>query len=129
MRGPEVQKWERRLAGVFGDIDAVLENEYGDQYPLHPSRRKKGETSNPAQDGLFNIGASFSAGYGNRLGPGYVVDVRMVTLRRVPQGVREEILNRVAQELRARLPQAFPERVLHVARDGHGFRIYGDLSL
>ena len=129
MRGPEVEKWEQRLTEVFDEIDALLEGEYGEKFPLHPARKAQGQTANPAHDGLFNIGASFSAGYGSKLGPGYVVDVRMVTLRRIPHEVREEILERVASELRLRLPKAFPERVLHVARDGHGFRIYGDLSL
>jgi hypothetical protein len=75
------------------------------------------------------VGASFSAGFGSRYGPGYVVEVRMVTLSRVPQGVREQIEREVVELLRRELPGAFPGRNMRVDRDGPVFKIFGDLRL
>jgi hypothetical protein len=129
VRHPKTVKWERKLKQVFRRIDHRLEAEYGDRYPLHPARPRKGATANPAHDGLFNIGASFSGGFGSEHGAGYVVNVHMVTLERVDADVREEIEQRVAEELTAELPKAFPDRHLKVSRDGHTFKIHGDLSL
>ena len=78
---------------------------------------------------MFNVGASFSAGFGSRLGPGYVVEVRLATLERVPPPIREKIEEEVVDLLRHELPKAFPERHMRVDRDGPVFKIYGDLRL
>jgi hypothetical protein len=129
MRHPKALAWERKLKKVFRQIDERLEAEYGDRYPLHPARPEEGSTANPAHDGLFNIGASFSGGFGSQHGAGYVVNVQMATLEDVDDAVREEIEQRVAAELEAELPKAFPNRHLKVSRDGHTFKIHGDLSL
>jgi len=128
-RHPKVLAWERRLKEVFDRIDAELEQCYGQRYPLHPVRARKGQTANPAYDGLFNVGAAFSAGYGSRHGPGYVVRLRVATLAKVPKDVLEEMEDFVVQRLREELPVAFPQRDLKVTRDGPVFKIYGDLSL
>ena len=129
MRHPRRAKWERRLKDVFDRIDAGLEEEYRDLYDLHPSRPPHGSTSSRAHDGLFNVGAAFSAGYGSKHGRGYVVEVRMSTLEKVPPKVRKQIEDQVAERLRAGLEQAFPGRTLHVDRDGSTYKIHGDLSL
>ncbi|MFH0907811.1 MAG: hypothetical protein V1929_03490 [bacterium] len=129
MRDPRVEEFEDKLKAVFDRIDDRLEEKYGSKYPLHPARARRGTTSDPEQDGLFNLGAAFSAGYGSEIGRSYVVDVRMVTLNRIPREVREKIEDEVVDMLREELPEAFPDRTLHVARDGHGYRIYGDLSI
>jgi len=129
MRHPKAVKWERKLKEVFRRIDERLEAEYGDRYPLHPARPKEGATANPAHDGLFNIGASFTGGFGSTHGAGYTVNVQMSTLEAVDADVREEIEQRVASELEQELPKAFPDRHLQVSRDGHTFKIHGDLSL
>jgi hypothetical protein len=97
--------------------------------PLHPARPPRGATSNKSQDGLFNVGASFTAGYGSAHGPGYVVEVRMVTLSRVPQYLRDRIEEEVVERLREELPKEFPERKLVVERDGQVYKIHGDLRL
>lgn len=128
-RHPLVIAWEEKLKRVFDEIDHELENRYGDRYPLHPNRPTRGETANPEDDGLFNVGASFTAGYGSQRGRGYVVSVRMVTLARVPADVQEQMENEVAVMLRERLPSIFPGRDLRVERDGHVFKITGDLSV
>jgi hypothetical protein len=129
MRDSRVEEFERKLQDVFDRIDVRLEDKYGKEYPLHPARAKHGATSSREQDGLFNVGAAFSEGIGSKVGRSYVVDVRMVTLARVPRDVREKMQKEVVKMLRQELPKAFPERKLHVARDGHGYRIYGDLRI
>lgn len=122
-------QWEKTLKGVFDRIDRELETGYGSRYSLHPSRPGSGATSNPEADGLFNIGAAFSAGFGSTTGPGYVVDIRLSTLSRVPADVRDEIKQKVLRRLKERLPEAFPGRTLHVSDEDGVIRIHGDLSL
>ena len=128
-RDSRTTAFEAGLKRVFDRIDDELESRYGDRYPLHPARPAGGQTGNPEMDGLFNIGAAFSAGYGSEYGPGYLVNVRMVTLRAVPPKVQEQMEEEVAAQLRRLLPEIFPGRTLHVDRDGHVFKIHGDLSL
>jgi len=124
-----VLKWEKTLKRVFDMIDAELEDKFGGTYPLHPARAARGKTSNPAHDGLFTVGAAFSAGYGSEHGPGYIVRLRVSTLKSVPKKIIEEIEDFVVERLRTELPKAFPNRELKVTRDGHAFKIHGDLSL
>jgi len=122
-------QWEETLKGVFDEIDHKLEAEYGSKYRLHPSRPKHGATSNPEADGLFNIGAAFSAGFGSQTGPGYVVEIRLSTLKEVPANVRAEIKTKVLQYLDEQLPVAFPGKELRVSEESGVIRIHGDLSL
>jgi hypothetical protein len=128
-RHPRVLAWEAKLKSVFDLIDAEMEREYGDRYPLHPARAEHGATANAEDDGLFDLGAAFSAGFGSRHGRGYVVQVRLATLKRVPPDAMETIERRVAERLREELPRAFPGRELRIERDEHAFKIVGDLGL
>ena len=128
-RHPKAEEWEERLKAVFDRIDDHLEDRYGHLYPLHPARPSHGRTSNREEDGLFNVGAAFSAGFGSQHGPGYVIEVRMSTLSRISAELREKIENEVAERLREDLPKAFPGRELRVERDGPVYKIFGDLSL
>jgi hypothetical protein len=127
MRHHKLEEWESKLKRVFDRVDDYLEEKYGRKYPLHPARPARGVTSSKAHDGLFNIGASFSAGYGSKRGPGYVVEVRMVTLTRVPQYIRDQIEEDAVERLRKELPREFPDRELEVERDGQVYKIHGDL--
>lgn len=126
---PNLAKWEARLHKLIRKIDHVLEERYGDVWPLHPSRPKRGTAANPQYDGLFRVTAAFSAGYGSRLGPGYIVQVEIVTLSQVSADIREKIEQKAVEMLRAGLPEAFPGRELSVERDGPVFKIFGDLSI
>ncbi|HMP76177.1 MAG TPA: hypothetical protein PKE12_07775 [Kiritimatiellia bacterium] len=128
-RDPRTRAFEAGLKRVFDRIDHELEIRHGDRYRLHPSRPATGETGNPEMDGLFNVGAAFSAGFGSAHGPGYLVNVRMVTLQSVPPDVQEAMEDEVVALLRQWLPDEFPGRTLYVDRDGHVFKIHGDLSL
>ncbi len=129
MRHHKAEAWEQRLRAVFDRIDAELEARYGDRYPLHPARPEHGTTANPAHSGLFRLGGAFTAGFGSAHGPGYVVQVGMATLSHVPPEVQKQMEEQVVSRLREELPRAFPGRALHVSRDGHTFKIHGDLSL
>lgn len=129
MRHPSLQNFERRLLDLFDEIDDHLENVYGNRYRLHPSRAPRGSTSRTTSDGLFNVGATFTPGYGSKLGRGYVVQIDMVTLEQVPGDVREQIEQEVADMLEERLDSYFPDRDLEVSRDRNSYKIHGDLRL
>jgi hypothetical protein len=129
MRSNKVMQWEKTLKDVFDTMDSELEAQYAGRYPLHPSRPKRGATANPEDDGLFNVGAAFSAGFGSKYGPGYVVEIRIATLKHVPADVQEEIKRKVFQGLEKRLPEVFPGKELHVSEENDTIRIHGDLSL
>ncbi len=129
MNNPHMAEWEKTLKKIFDIIDDHIEDKYGFLYPLHPSRPQRGRTANKSSDGLFNIGAAFSAGFGSRYGRGWVVDVSMVTLSDVPDEVREQIYLRVVSELKRLLKEFYPERDIKVEKDGNVFKIFGDLGL
>ena len=80
-------------------------------------------------DGLFNVGADFSAGYGSKLGRGYVINITMSTLEHIPATVRQRIEKDVEDLVRIKLPTAFPERALRLERDGSLLKITGDFRL
>ena len=125
----QLDRFETRLKELFDEVDDYLEDKYGAYYPLHPARARRGATSNKESNGLFNVGASFSAGYGSERGRGYVIDIDMVTLSIVPAEVEEKIEEDAVDLVRRKLPHYFPDRNLEVMRDRHTFKISGDLSL
>ena len=129
IRGHEVQRFEQTLKRLFDQIDDELEDEYGGEYPLHPARARRGTTSNKEQDGLFNIGASFTAGYGSETGRGYTVEIRLGTLADVPDDVKEEIRGVVQRRVNELLPVYFPDRDLSIVQNGDYLKIVGDLGL
>jgi len=129
MHHPKLAIWERNLELVIAELDDLLEDTYGKHYQLHPARRTRGKTVNKAHDGLFNIAASFSMGYGSKYGKGYVIDIHMSTLENVPKEIKDEIDNKVVQFLGERLPQYFPGKNLQVNKDGTVIKIHGDLKL
>ncbi len=129
MRHPRLVEFDATLKRLFDSVNDELEARYGDHYELHPARPRHGTTSNRAQDGLFNVGASFTAGYGSRLGRGYVVQVDMVTLANVPPQVRSQIEREAVDLVQKKLAYYFPHRHLTVERDRNAFKIHGDLRL
>jgi len=122
-------EFDDRMKKLFDEVDSFIEDLYGSRYTLHPMRPVRGATSNPEADGLFNIGAVFTPGFGSELGRGYLIDVSMSTLEKVDESVRREIYEDVAEKVRELLPLHFPERELTVRRDGNHFKIQGDFTL
>ena len=129
MQHTSARLWDHSLKAMFDEIDDYLEEAYGQEYPLHPNRPRRGRTSNKEMDGLFNVGADFTAGYGSHLGRGYVVQVRMSTLEHIPREVRRQIESKVIELVRRKLPERFPNRNLSVERDGRLIKIIGDTGL
>lgn len=128
-----VERWEARLKKVFDEIDAELEGEAatsaGGRMRLHPVRMAAGTTSNPEDDGLYEVGANFTVGIGSEHGAGYAVRARIATLDHVEASEQERLEARVAERLREKLPEAFPGKDLRVVKDTTGWKIVGDLSL
>ena len=122
-------EFDRKLKKIFDEIDDYLEDTYGELYDLHPSRLKRGEASNKEHDGLFNIGASYTAGFGSVYGKGYAIEIRMVTLEKIDPAHVQEVEDDVKQLLQQKLEKVFPERKLKVDRDRHTLKIHGDFSL
>lgn len=129
MRNERLEAFETKLAGILGEIDALLEARDGARFRRHPARPAKGETSNPQYDGLFSVVANFSAGIGSTFGPGYTLALRAATLDPVSDAEREAWEAFAADHLRKRLPEVFPGRDPSVDRDQHGWKLHGDLSL
>ena len=126
---PKMVEFDDRLKKLFDEVDGYMEDLYGDSYFLHPVRPKRGETENPEADGLFYIGASFTAGYGSEHGRGYIIDISMSTLEKVDKKHCREIYITAAQKVKELLPIHFPERKLKVKKDRDHFKILGDFSL
>ncbi len=129
MKPPKLAIWEKKLQKVLDRIDIEMEKKHGRTYPLHPARPKHGTTSSKRPDGLFSIDAAFTPGFGSELGRGYIVRVRMVTLARVPKKTLMQMEQEVVTKLQKSLPRMFPGKNLKVEKDGHIFKVHGDLSL
>ena len=126
---PRMEEFDSQMKQLFDEVDHYIEDLYGDRYDLHPVRPARGETANPEADGLFNIGANFTPGFGSKLGRGYIIDMKMATLEKVDADARNEIYKAAADKVRDLLPKYFPKRELTVQRDENHFKIQGDFSL
>ncbi|MFW5893817.1 MAG: hypothetical protein ACOCUY_01630 [Verrucomicrobiota bacterium] len=129
MPGPELQAWEKKLRTALAAVDRMLEQRYGDRFPLRPNRPSAGETASFAADGLFAVGAKYTAGFGSATGEGYIVEIRMSTFAGVPSEWRETVRDEAAKLLRTQLAEVFPDRDLEVSREGAVLKIHGDLGL
>jgi hypothetical protein len=129
MQHHKLDELDRKMKALFDETDDYLEDTYGGEYPLHPARPARGETANKSSNGLFNIGAAFTPGYGSEHGRGYVVDVDMATLAAVSPAREREIEEEAAAYIRSRLPEYFPERRIELKKDGKSFKIVGDFRL
>lgn len=129
MAHAKTMNWEKKLNSLLREVDRALERRYGEDYPLHPARLSDGKAANPQYDGLFSVTAAFSAGFRSEYGPGYTIEVRMVTLSNVPEDARDKIEDEAAELIRAGLPAIFPGKEIALSREGSVYRIHGDLSL
>ncbi|AFG37706.1 hypothetical protein [Spirochaeta africana] len=129
MYHPKQREIDAAIKRMFDEIDHILEDRYRGSFPLHPARPQHGTTANPSADGLFNIGASFSPGYGSTHGRGYVIDVHLATLADVPASVYHQIEQETVELIQEKLPQYLPNRTLEVRQDGSLFKIVGNFRL
>jgi hypothetical protein len=129
MYHPKMIEFDARMKKMFDEVDDYIEDAYGDKYLLHPVRPARGDTANKEADGLFNIGADFTLGFGSEHGRGYLINVSMATLEKVDEAVRREIYEAAAEKVKELIQIHFPERELTVRRDGNHFKIQGDFSM
>ena len=90
---------------------------------------KRGRTANKEMDGLINIGASFSAGFGTTYGRGYVLDLHLSTLTKITEETKKNIEIDSVRMIKKLLPTYFPGRELNILKDGTIYKLCGDLSL
>jgi hypothetical protein len=126
---PKMVAFTNTLEALFREVDEVLEDEWGDSFPLHPNRPPRGTTGSPEMDGLFEIAPDFTPGIGSERGRGYIISFRTATLDRVAPGQFEFLMEEAAALIKKKLPGYFPGRELEVVRDGKRFKIIGDFSL
>lgn len=129
MYHPKTQAFDKKMKHLFDEVDDYLEEKYKGVYRIHPNRPKRGATSNKAADGLFNLGAQFTAGYGSETGRGYIIDVKISTLETVKPEKKQAVLQETAGVVESLLPKYFPGKDLKVERDGGLYKIVGDFSL
>lgn len=127
--GTRLEAWEDALGRVLSSVDRELEERHAGRWTLHPARPFHGTAANPQYDGLFRVTASFTAGYGSELGPGYVLRTEIATLDRVSEADRAAVEEEAVGLVREGLAREFPGRALRVSRDGPTWKIHGDLSL
>ena len=120
---------EKTLTKMFLQLDTYLEDKYGDKYPIHPNRLKRGKAASGNYDGLFSAGSKFTLGYGSKEGRGYVVDIDIVTLSWVNKADEKEIIDDGIKYLETLIPEYFPDRKLEIKWDGNLYKIVGDFSL
>ena len=126
---PKQQVLEDQLRLMCDDLDTYLENKYGQAYPLHPNRPRRGKAAAVSYDGLFSTGTQFTMGYGSAEGRGYIIDIDICTLKHVKDSERAMIEEDATTYLKALLLSYFPQRKLEIVKDGNLFKIIGDFSL
>ncbi len=129
MRHPSLIAWEETLKKALDHLDDILEDQFGNKYRLHPARPERGRTSNKSHDGLFDITANFTLGLGSEKGKGYVIDIHLSTLEKIPEDVYDQIEDLSIEKLRTALKEHYPDKELLVEKDGKIIKLFGDLSL
>lgn len=128
-RHPRAVEWERRLWALFREVDRVLEERYSGTWTRSDRRPAHGAIEDHESSGLFNVGATFSAGYGSAHGRGYVLQLSVGATRPPSPGERRALEQEAADLVREALPRFFPGQRLEVSRDGELWKIHGDLRL
>ncbi|MDR2419404.1 MAG: hypothetical protein LBD79_10200 [Treponema sp.] len=126
---PKLREFNARLEALFHEVDEIMEERWVGSFSMHPNRPKRGATSNPEMDGLFELAPDFTVGLGSQKGRGYLISCRVATLDRVPPERLEAFMTEAATLISELLPNHFPERYLEVSQDGKRYKITGDFSL
>ncbi|MFA5447113.1 MAG: hypothetical protein WC233_02410 [Sphaerochaeta sp.] len=120
---------EQKLRNLADDLDNYLEDTFGDLYPLHPNRLRRGEAASVAYDGLFSTGTQFTAGYGSKYGRGYIMSIEIRTLFPVKEEDRQAVEQASKEYLKQIIPRYLPGRKIELKRDGNVYKLVGDFSL
>ncbi len=123
------EEMEHKLFVAMEHTDAEMERRYGDRFELHPARLPHGKAASRQYDGLFSLSAGFSAGFGSQFGPGYALDLRLVTLEAVPEDFRAQFEEEAIAFLQKELDQTMPERKMKIVKDVNGWKIVSDLHI
>jgi hypothetical protein len=126
---PKQIELESKMRVLCDDLDHFLEDTYGEHYPLHPNRPKRGQAASVAYDGLFSTGTQFTLGYGSDHGRGYLVTIEIRTLAKVDADHKKEIEEAAMNYLKSIIPRYFPERDIRLKKDGKLYKLVGDFSL
>ena len=126
---PKLIEWDETMKSMFDRVDAILEERHAGRWRLRRNRPARGETANPEADGLFDVGVTFTPGYGSEHGRGYLLVIDLATHDKVDPRERETIEHEVLELLDQFLPEFFPGRDLEVVRDGSSYKLLGDFSL
>lgn len=126
---PKQEELERQMSELCQALDNHLEDIYGEHYSIHPNRLKRGMGSNPSFDGLFSTSCSFTLGYGTKSGRGYLVNVEIRTLDRIPFEEKAQIQDHAFDYIAENLKTFIPGRELEVIRENNLMKIVGDFSL
>ncbi|MCQ2411463.1 MAG: hypothetical protein MJ057_00730 [Sphaerochaetaceae bacterium] len=126
---PKQEELERQMSELCQALDNHLEDIYGGHYSIHPNRLKRGMGSNPSFDGLFSTSCSFTLGYGTKSGRGYLVNVEIRTLDRIPFEEKARIQDHAFDYIAENLKTFIPGRDLEVIRENNLMKIVGDFSL
>lgn len=124
-----LEEWEKDLRTLVEGLDIFLENTYGKEFPLRSNRPPRGKTANSKYDGLFSIDAKYTLGIGSEHGEGYMLDLRMATFSKVPEEVREKIVQDSFNYLKEKINTVFPDLDVRVGREGDNIKIFGNLRL
>lgn len=120
---------EQKLRRLADDLDNYLEDRFGNLYPLHPNRPRRGEAASVAYDGLFSTGTQFTAGYGSKHGRGYIMSIEIRTLCPVKEEDRQAVEKASREYLNQIIPRYLPGRKIELKRDGNVYKLVGDFSL
>lgn len=126
---PKQELLEQQMAKLCQALDNWLEDGFGENWPIHPNRMKRGTGANPSFDGLFSTSVAFTLGYGSKSGRGYLVNVDIRTLKFVTSQEKTEVLDAAASFLRNNIEEYIPDRKLDVVKEGNLIKIVGDFSL
>jgi len=126
---PKQIELENKLHKMCIELDNHLEDTFGNLFPLHPNREKRGKTASANYDGLFSTGLQFTNGYGSSLGRGYLLDIDISTLTWVKKSDKTMIEEEAIKYLSSILIKHFPDRKLEIKRDQNVIKLVGDFSL
>ncbi|MDY4889662.1 MAG: hypothetical protein SO135_08000 [Sphaerochaetaceae bacterium] len=126
---PKQAELEDTMSQMCRQLDDYLEDKYGNLYRIHPNRPVRGRTANPNNDGLFSTGTMFTLGYGSDFGRGYIIDIEIRSLEKIPSEERQKIEKDGIAFITKRLGSFFPDRKLEIVRDKTVWKLIGDFSL